>query len=98
MDSRIDDKKLYYQRVLNVWEVFCHLHKELYELTCEEYLTLLASDIDKLETMLPIKEEIISKISDLEAERTELIETINNSKIFSSEITKAGDLLIAFSE
>lgn len=97
MDSRLDEKKLYYHRVLSVWEGFCQLHKELYDLTCDEYLTLLASDIDKLEGMLPLKEEIISKISELESERSELIETINNSKIFSTGIQRAGDLLTAFS-
>jgi flagellar biosynthesis/type III secretory pathway chaperone len=48
--------------------------------------------------MLPIKEEIIGKIGELEAERAELIETINNSKIFSQPILKSGDLLAAFAE
>ena len=80
MDLRLDEKKLYYQHVLGVWEGFCHLHTELYDLTCDEYLTLLASDMDKLEGMLPLKEEIISKISELEADRTELMEKLNNSE------------------
>lgn len=98
MDLRLSEKKLFHQRVLHVWEGFCQLHKELYDLTCDEYLTLLASDVDKLEGMLPLKEEIISKISELEIERAELIEQINNSKIFSARITRSGDLLEAFAE
>lgn len=98
MDNRLDEKKLYYQRVLNVWEGFCLLHKELYDLTCEEYITLLESDIDKLETMLPLKEEIISKIGELEKERSELIEKLNTLKIFPFAIGRAGDLLNAFTE
>lgn len=98
MDSRLDEQKLYYHRVLHVWEGFCQLHKELYDLTNEEYLTLLASDIDKLESMLPLKEEIISKIGELEKERGELIEQINNAKIFTLKISKAGDLLTAFGD
>ena len=98
MDLRLDEKKLYYQHVLNVWEGFCHLHTELYDLTCDEYLTLLASDMDKLETMLPLKEEIIGKISELELERNELIEKLNNSKIFSHTINRSGDLLQAFAD
>jgi flagellar biosynthesis/type III secretory pathway chaperone len=98
MDSRMDEKKLYYQQSILVWERFCQLHKQLFDLTCDEYLTLLASDIEKLESMLPIKEEIIGKIGELEAERAELIETINNSKIFSLPILKSGDLLEAFAE
>ena len=98
MDSRLNEKKLYYQRTLNVWEGFCQLHKELYDLTCDEYLTLLASDIDKLEGMLPLKEEIISRISELESERAELIEKLNQTKLFSTTVYKAGDLLQVFTE
>lgn len=96
MDNRLDEKKLYYQRTLGVWEGFCQLHKDLYDLTCDEYLTLLESDIDKLETMLPLKEEIISKIGELEKERTELIESLNGTALFSINIKRAGDLLTAF--
>ena len=98
MDYRLDEKKLYYQHVVSVWEGFCHLHKNLYDLTCEEYLTLLESDIEKLESMLPIKEEIISKIAELERDRAELIEKINETALFSTRITRAGELLNAFSE
>ncbi len=98
MDSRLDEKKLYYHRVLSVWEGFCQLHKELYDLTCDEYLTLLASDIDKLESMLPVKEEIISKIGELEKDRTELIEKLNESGLFAHRITKAHELLASFGD
>jgi flagellar biosynthesis/type III secretory pathway chaperone len=98
MDNRLDEKKLYYHRVLNVWEVFCQLHKELYDLTCDEYLTLLESDIDKLETMLPLKEEIISRIGELEKDRAQLIDELNSTALFSIKISRAGDLLTAFSD
>jgi flagellar biosynthesis/type III secretory pathway chaperone len=98
MDYRLDEKKLYYQHVVSVWEGFCHLHKSLYDLTCDEYLTLLESDIDKLETMLPLKEEIISKIAELERDRAELIEKLNETALFSTRITRAGELLTAFSD
>jgi flagellar biosynthesis/type III secretory pathway chaperone len=98
MDNRLDEKKLYYQSVVTVWEGFCHLHKNLYDLSCEEYLTLLESDIEKLESMLPIKEEIIAKIAELERERSELIDKLNEAALFSIKITRAGDLLTAFSE
>ena len=98
MDLRLDEKKLYYHSVVSVWEGFRHLHKELYDLTCDEYLTLLSSDVDKLEDALPLKEEIIRKISALEYERKDLIESINTSKIFTKNILKSSDLLIVFSE
>lgn len=92
------EKNLYYQKVLSIWENFCEFHKELYDLTCEEYLTLLASDIDKLETMIPLKEEIISKIGELEKERTELIDAINISGVIHYKINRAGELLTSFTE
>ena len=96
MDQRLDEKKLQYQNVVNVWEGFCVLHKELYDLACEEYITLLESDIDKLETMLPIKDEIIGRIAELERSRATLIDQINDSKLFSKRIDRAGELLAAF--
>ncbi len=96
--NRLDEKKLYYQSVLTVWEGFCRQHKDLYDLTCDEYLTLLASDIDKLETMIPVKEEIIAKISELENDRSSLIEKLNETGLFANRIVRAGDLLDAFIE
>lgn len=98
MDNRLDEKKLYYQHVLHVWEGFCRLHKDLYDLTCDEYLTLLESDIEKLETMLPLKEEIIAKIGELEKDRTELIAKLNTTGLFTANIGRAGELMDAFSD
>jgi flagellar biosynthesis/type III secretory pathway chaperone len=46
--------------------------------------------------MLPVKEEIISKIGDLEKDRSELIEKLNESGLFAHKITKAHDLLNSF--
>src|SRR5690606_1578741 len=60
--------------------------------------TLLASDIDKLESMLPLKDEIISKIGELEKDRSELIDQLNESGLFTQQILKAGDLLSCFAE
>jgi flagellar biosynthesis/type III secretory pathway chaperone len=93
-----DSQKIYYQRVLTIWEEFCTLHQALYNYTCEEYLTLLESDVDKLEEMLPLKEEIINKVSELEQERSELIHEINQRNIFSQPILKSTDLLNVFGE
>lgn len=98
MNTRLDEKKLFYQSAVSIWEGFCQLHKELYDLTCEEYLTLLESDIDKLETMLPLKEEIIARIGELDKERADLIEKLNDISLFSTPINRAGDLLVAFKE
>ena len=97
MNSNQAEIKLYYQRTLSVWEGFCQLHKELYDLTCDEYLTLLESDIDKLETMLIEKEDIIAKIAEIEKERSELILNLNSRQIFQEKISKASELINAFS-
>ncbi len=94
----MDAKKLYYQAVIGVWEGFCQLHKDLFDLTCEEYLTLLESDIDKLETMLPLKEELIRKIGELERERSELIDRLNDANLLPAKVRKASELLGAFSD
>jgi len=98
MNHRLDEKKLYYQQTITIWENFCQFHKELYDLTCEEYLTLLESDIESLEKMLPVKEEIIRKISELEKDRADLINKLNSSALFSPEIKRAWDMLNAFSD
>jgi flagellar biosynthesis/type III secretory pathway chaperone len=98
MNSRQDEIKLFYHQAIAVWEGFCQLHKELYDLTCEEYLTLLESDIDKLEIMLSEKEEIIARIAGFEKDRSELIDRINSTQIFKDKIARASELLSAFAE
>lgn len=98
METSDQARLLYYQQAVTVWEGFCRLHKDLYDLTAEEYMTLLASDIEKLETMLPLKEELIAKIGELEKDRAHLMLKINESNLFATEITRAGELLEAFSD
>lgn len=61
----------------DVWQNFCQLHSLLYELTCDEYVNLLASDIDKLDETLLQKQEVIAEINLLEAQRSETIHEIN---------------------
>ncbi|HLW56939.1 MAG TPA: flagellar protein FlgN, partial [Bacteriovoracaceae bacterium] len=94
----MEEKKLYYQQVVTIWEGFCTLHSQLFDIACDEYLALLASDIDKLEDLLPVKEEIISKIGELDSERNELIEKLNNTQFVSSPLNKASELLLLFDE
>jgi flagellar biosynthesis/type III secretory pathway chaperone len=55
-------------------------------------------DIEKLEKMLPLKDEIVSKIGELEKDRSDLIDAINSAALFSTPILRAGDLLSCFSE
>jgi flagellar biosynthesis/type III secretory pathway chaperone len=98
MDTSTQARILYYQQAVLIWEGFCKLHKELYDLTADEYMTLLASDIEKLEATLPLKEDIIARIAQLDGERSHLIHKINESNLFATEITRAGDLLEAFAD
>ncbi|HLT22175.1 MAG TPA: flagellar protein FlgN [Bacteriovoracaceae bacterium] len=94
----MDEKKLYYHQVLSVWEGFCSLHSQLFDIACDEYLALLASDIDKLEELLPFKEETIAKISDLDLERNKLVETINSKILTDSPLSKASELITFFND
>ncbi|MFY7992721.1 MAG: flagellar protein FlgN [Bacteriovoracaceae bacterium] len=91
-------KKLYYQQAIIIWEQFCKLHRELFDLTCDEYLVLLASDIDQLETMLPLKEEIIQRIVQVESERAALIHTLNTKELVDVPLVRVADLLDYFDE
>lgn len=93
-----DMKKLYYQQAIIIWEEFCKLHRDLFDLTCDEYLVLLASDIDKLEDMLPIKEEVIGRITLMEKERAALLHTLNTKELLSEPLTKVGDLIEYFED
>ena len=61
----------------DVWQNFCQLHSLLYELTCDEYVHLLSSDIDKLDETLDQKQEVIAEINALENQRSETIHDIN---------------------
>ncbi len=91
-------KKLYYQQAVIIWEQFCKLHRELLDLTCDEYLVLLASDIDKLEEMVPLKEEVIQKITSIEQERAALIHTLNTKELMSEPLNRVSDLLEYFED
>ncbi len=92
----MEEKKLYYHQVLSIWEGFCSLHSQLFDIACDEYLALLASDIDKLEELLPFKEETIAKISELDFERNKLVETINSTTLIDSPLNKASELINFF--
>ncbi|MBT4792980.1 MAG: hypothetical protein HON90_15495 [Halobacteriovoraceae bacterium] len=54
-----------------LWHLFCERHTDLYETTCDEYMHLLASDIDLLEQTIDEKSKILIVISTLEQQRNE---------------------------
>ncbi len=87
------ERFLKYDLLVQLWREFCKAHTELYDLTCEEYLHLLNSEIEELEGTLKIKERVLDKISFLENKRRQLIQEINDKKLFNSEISNVSGLL-----
>lgn len=87
MDSRLElELKIKSEYLGDVWQNFCQLHSLLYELTCEEYVQLLASDIDLLDETLIKKQEVITEINSLESQRAETINDIN--QLLGTNVTK----------
>jgi flagellar biosynthesis/type III secretory pathway chaperone len=96
MSVNQDEKTLYYHQAISIWEQFCVLHNELFDLTCREYLVLLESNIEMLESMLLIKEDIIRQIGMIETDRSKLIHRLNESGMTTTQITRAADLIDSF--
>jgi len=97
MDQSAQTKfRLRYQLTIDIWEKFCILHKELFDLTCQEYLTLLEGEIETLEKITPQKEILISEINQLEKSRGILIQEINEEASSENKIAKASELITYF--
>lgn len=69
--------KLKSSELINVWQKFCESHTMLYDLTCEEYLHLLSSDLDKLESTLDEKNLLLNNINALDVHREEILGELN---------------------
>ena len=67
--------KVNYLRTL--WKEFCEAHTKLYEVTCDEYLHLMSSDMDELEISVESKGKIIELIDNLDRHRKETIKDIS---------------------
>lgn len=85
--------KFKYEEVIIIWQTFCELHSSLYDLTCEEYMHLLASDIESLETTLIQKDKVLADIRSIEVSRQELIEEINKKQLAKKVVTNISDLM-----
>lgn len=82
--------KLETSSLVELWRGFCQSHTHLYELTCDEYLYLLESDIDQLEDAIDQKNLILERISDLDTNRKEVIERITT--LTGTDLNKFDDL------
>lgn len=90
--TTLNHEEQHYQKVVDLWQKMCELHNELFNITCDEYLALLSSDIESLEKILIQKDDVIGQIKVIEDKRSKLIQLINNS-IEGSPIQTASDLI-----
>jgi len=70
--------KLKLNHLRQLWFDFSEKHTELYEITCDEYMHLLASEIDELEANIDEKTKVLGYINQLEVQRNELTNEITN--------------------
>ena len=61
----------------DLWQEYCQFHSNLYELTCDEYMHLLSSDIDALDDILVEKNKVIEHIKSLEDKRSLTLQELN---------------------
>ena len=76
----------------SVWQEYCESHNSLYDLTCDEYMHLLSSDIESLEETLEAKNDKIEYIKTLEAKRVEVLTELNELSE-DIDVKKIGDVL-----
>lgn len=62
----------------DLWQEFCEQHTKLYEVTCDEYLHLMSSDMDQLEITIKEKELVIQEIDQLDHYRNDLISELSD--------------------
>jgi flagellar biosynthesis/type III secretory pathway chaperone len=78
MELSMNDKlAILYFQVTDLWKRLCEEHNDLFNVTCDEYSLLLQSELDLLQEKLQEKNQIISRISDLEIIRRDLIVELN---------------------
>lgn len=80
----------------DLWQEFCQAHTELYDVTCNEYLHLMESDMDKLEESVEQKGVIIKAIDKLDGHRQETILEI--SKLLGVEKLENISQLLSYNE
>lgn len=80
-------------QLVDLWRNFCEKHTELYEYTCDEYMHLIASDIDKLNTTLADKKVLLNEINQLDLERKEVTTEVSALLNINTEPAKLTFLL-----
>jgi len=72
-NTHLLQRKFKISQLRDIWHDFCEHHAQLYELTCDEYMHLLASDIDQLEITINDKKELLNTISKIDQSRNEIV-------------------------
>ena len=85
---------LHYFACTDIWNKFCELHYSLFQLTCDEYSTILSSNIELLEDILLKKDQVINEIASLEQVRYSLIQEIEAE--FATSFDRASSLIDFF--
>lgn len=82
-------------RLVDTWRSFCELHTNLFEFTCDEYMHLLASEIDELDQTVNLKTNLLKQINTLDQTRSEVTDEIMNHFNLSNEPKKLKVLIKA---
>lgn len=70
--------QLLYLEFTELWKSLCDIHNQLYQITCEEYLALLNSNIEKVHLLLENKELLMKNIDGLDQERLNLLTRVSD--------------------
>ena len=87
--------QLLYFQTADLWQKLCEMHAELLDLTFDEYALLLENDIEGLEAKIKAKEELVERITKIDAVRKDVIEQVNVMVVDHElgPINKISDLL-----
>ncbi len=82
------ESQLLYLEFTELWKTLCDSHNKLYQVTCDEYLALLNSDINLVHQLLSVKEDLMKQIDSLDRERSSLVNRVALQANIPSESLK----------
>lgn len=84
------------QEFISIWNSFCVEHANLYDLTCEEYVHLLSSDIEKIENTIKLKNEKLELINELDLTRKSILSDM--AMLLNKNLEKVSDVVNVLKE
>lgn len=85
-------------RLVDIWRGFCEFHTKLYEFTCDEYMHLLASEIEELNDTVQSKLQLLEQINLLDAQRSEVTKEVMSAYQITDQPLKITELLATLRE